>query len=74
MRSATRFSRLHYEHMIRELRLMEAMPLADRGVTKEEWSGTIEVLCRIFRKDNPKFKRDKFLRSIFSKEDTTCTP
>lgn len=74
MRSQTRFSRMHYEHMIRELRLMEVMPLVDRGVTKEELSGTIEVLCRIFKKDNPKFKREKFLRSIFSEEDTTCTP
>lgn len=56
------FTQKHYEHMIDGLRSLRSLPLSDHGVTSEELNASIIVMCRIFERDNPKFKRELFIQ------------
>lgn len=49
------FSQKHYEHMQRELHDLHDKLLA------EDVDHVARVLCLIFERDNPKFKRKMFL-------------
>jgi hypothetical protein len=53
------FTQKHYEHLTRELRRERAS------------AETIETLCRIFERDNPKFKRDFFQTTTRPQEGHT---
>lgn len=58
------FTQKHYEHFSAEMRRLADLPLSDRGVTWEEMIAVEEVLCRIFERDNCKFKRDLFREQV----------
>lgn len=67
------FTQKHYEHVIVELRRMAQLSLVERGVTSEQLDGATEVLCRIFARDNPKFKASMFVALVKHQQEEKLT-
>jgi len=57
MSASPTFSQKHYEYMQTALRNMWQVPPSEKQIAAE-------ILCRVFEQDNPRFKRQIFLRQV----------